>query len=125
MVLANPVRSPVRRAAALLLLLGVPLALLVACGEPERVNLSTLVGREDEYDGQQIEVHGRVTAFEDEQWGRYYVVEDARNNRVRLNPAEQAEPFEGREVRVTGRFSFQDDEGRRLDIDEIGPPSAE
>jgi hypothetical protein len=112
-----------RRPAALLVALWA-LMLLVACGgDPEPVALSTLVGREAEYDGQRVEVHGVVRAFDDPD-GRYYVVEDAAPNRVRLSPTDRAAPFDGREVRVTGRFTFREDEGRRIAIDEIEAATA-
>lgn len=124
LVISTLMSSPRARPGALFLLVA-PLVLLVACGEPERVNLASLVGREDQYDGKRIEVRGQVTAFEDDQWGRYYVVEDPWHNRVRIEPAGEAEPFEGREVTVSGRFSFREDEGRRLDIDEIAPATTE
>lgn len=113
-------RLLVRSSLTLLVVAGVATALLAACdGEPQQVSLASLVGREEQYDGQRIEVRGSVRAFDDPD-GRYYVVEDAWSNRVQLSPTERAAPFDGRQIRVTGRFSFREDQGRRIAIEEIG-----
>ena len=94
------------------------LLLLAACGGGgiRDVTLGQLVADEAEYDGDQVRLRGTVVGFENPE---HYVVEDERSNRVEVRPLDDIAPFEGMEVEVTGRFTFSEDRGRMLDLEEV------
>lgn len=101
----------------------VALAVLVAgCpaddGTPVEVSLAELVAEQQDFDGRTVQTQGIVRTFDDP---RHYWIEDDLPNRVELQPDEVAEPHVGQEVRVTGRFSYADDRGRVIEVDEITP----
>lgn len=50
---------------------------------------------------------------------RHYWIEDADLNRVELQPHDQVEDLVGWTVQVEGHFTFRDDEGRRIQIEEL------
>lgn len=65
-----------------------------------------------------VRTRGVVRTFEGP---RHYWVEDDRLNRVALEPDELVAPLVGQEVRVVGRFDFDDRKGRIIEIEEIAP----
>jgi hypothetical protein len=85
---------------------------------PVEVSLAELVAEQREFDGRDVETQGVVRTFDEP---RHYWIEDDHPNRVELLPDEVAEPYVGQEVRVTGRFSYADDRGRVIEVDEITP----
>lgn len=94
---------------------------LAACGngddgEPEPVTLGQIVADQASYDGDLLRIEGVVVGFENPE---HYVVEDEQQNRVQLMPTDEAAAFEGEQIVVVGRFAFSEDEGRRIEIDEI------
>lgn len=105
------------RTAALLaaLCLGV-----IGCGGgddgPVDVSLAELVEDQRAYDGRTVTTSGVVRSFDDPV---HYWIEDPDVHRVELVPAELIEQHVGTEVEVTGRYTFRDDEGRRIEIDEL------
>lgn len=104
----------------------VPLAILAgslwlaACGvtdtAPSDVALADLVLEQDRYDGQMVRTHGVVRTFDEP---RHYWIEDDDVNRVEVVPQDAIRPYLGDEVEVVGRFTFRDDEGRRITAKEI------
>lgn len=112
----RPTRSGLR--GWLCLMLGVPL--LTACGAsgPADVTLAELAARPQAYDGRDVRTRGTVRVFDAP---RHYWLEDAQLNRVGLEPMERIAPHLGREVTVTGRFSYARERGRRIAISSIEP----
>jgi hypothetical protein len=89
-----------------------------AAGEPqpEVVSLADLVAEQDAYDGATVIAEGTVQSYDDP---RHYWVEDIEQHRVELFPHGAVEDLVGQRIRVTGRFTFRDDRGRGIDIDEL------
>lgn len=83
---------------------------------PNPVTLAELVVEQDRYDGQLVETEGTVRTYDRP---RHYWIEDEAVNRVELVPAETAADHVGARVRVRGRFSFRDDEGRRITVEQL------
>ena len=112
------------------LLLGAVGLVLAACasadgGEPRPVTLAELVAEQDRHDGTRVVVRGTVNTFDDP---RHYWIEDVEQHRVELVPEEVAEDLVGAQVEVVGRFSFRDDQGRVIEVEDLevvdGGPSA-
>ena len=97
------------------------LLLLAACGQPSAVPLRSLAADSAAHDGEQVAVVGTVAEFTagDAATKRHLVLQDNSQNRVQLVPLEAAEPHIGANVRITGRYSFDPERGRRLEIEEI------
>lgn len=95
-------------------------ALLAGCGsgqdEPVPVTLAELAAQQERYDGMVVLTEGVVRTFEPP---RHYWIEDPGVNRVELVPPEVAAPHVGQVVRVRGRFTFRDDQGRRITVEEL------
>jgi predicted small lipoprotein YifL len=85
-------------------------------GGPHEVTPAELVEEQDRYDGEMVVVEGTVRTYDDP---RHYWIEDDHPNRVELEPHEAAAPHVGERVRVQGEFSFQDDVGRIITVDEL------
>jgi hypothetical protein len=85
-------------------------------GLPRRSRSADLVVDHDRYDGERITAEGVVRSYDDPV---HHWIEDTDLNRVELFPQDEVEPHVGDRVRVTGRFRFRDDEGRRIDIDDL------
>jgi hypothetical protein len=108
----------------------VVIALLAgACdpGPPQRASLEDLTFDPERYEGQEVWTTGTVREFGEDEGAlvHHYVVEDAGQNRVELQPGERAAPFVGQRVTVTGRFRFDEAEGRVLAVTEIEPVPAD
>jgi hypothetical protein len=99
--------------------------LISACGsgaqEPVAVPLIELVADQERYEGSDVRTRGTVEVFGDDPDALHYVIEDDRANRVQLLPNEGAKQFVGREVIVVGRFGFDDQAGRFIEIEGIEP----
>lgn len=95
-------------------------SLLGACGGvgtgPNEVTLEELTVEQESYDGQLVTARGVVRTFDDP---RHYWIEDVDLNRVEIVPQEEISPYLGEEVRVVGRFTFRNDEGRRITVEEV------
>lgn len=104
-------------------------ALLLACGPrvdvPRTVTLADLVVDQELHDGSVVTTEGIVRTYDEP---RHYWIEDAEQHRVELFPHEGGEDLVGQTVRVTGRFTFREDRGRAIDIDDLevldAPPTA-
>lgn len=112
-----------RRRVGFCLLLALALA---ACGGPRGVSLTELAVNADYYDGRAVVAHGVVLEFgsEDGPVERHYVLQDADVNRVELLPPELARPHVGSAVEVVGEFQYDEERGRRLQVDTIEPVRA-
>ena len=92
---------------------------LAGCGsEPATADLTLeeLTLRQTRYDEQMVRTEGVVRTADSP---RHYWIEDPDLNRVELLPHEEVEDLLGATVRVEGLFTFQDDEGRRIQIEEL------
>lgn len=78
----------------------------------EEVSLSWLVERQASFDGEYLATRGTVRKFDDPE--HYWIEDDAASNRVAIEPADQVAGLVGREVRISGRFSYRRDAGRRI-----------
>ncbi len=94
-------------------------------GSVEHVSLAELVAEQDAYHGSLVSAEGNVQTYDQP---RHYWIEDIRQHRVELFPHELVEDLIGQRIRVTGRFTFRDDRGRGIDVDDLevldGPPTA-
>lgn len=97
------------------------LLLLAACGGPSAVTLRSLTADSAAYDGERVVAVGTVVEFTEAEGAteRHLVLQDDGQNRVQLVPLEEAEPYIGAGVRVTGYYAFDPERGRRLEIEEI------
>ncbi len=104
------------------LVAAITVAAIAACGStsPTDVTLAALAAEQERYDGRTVTTEGTVTAIRDAPADEpYYVLQDQSRNRVRLVPADVAQPHDGDLVQVTGTFRFIADRGRELQIEEI------
>ncbi len=88
---------------------------LVACGGETTapVTLDQLSSSAAEFDGEMVEVTGRVQSFDDP---RHYWIEDHPRNRVAISPDAAVADRVGEEVRLVGRFSYDPESGRSLEV---------
>jgi hypothetical protein len=96
-------------------------ALAVGCGStapdvPTDVALVELVEDQEGYDGEVVTAEGVVRTYDSP---RHHWIEDADQNRVELEPQDLVAPHVGDEIRVTGRYSFRDDRGRLIEVDDL------
>lgn len=101
------------------------LLVLGGCGGARSVALADLAFEPERYDGDAVTTSGVVVEFDEDDGAlvRHFVIQDTDANRVKLLPDEEAEPFVGRIVRVTGQFSFDESTGRAIQVEEISPAS--
>ena len=101
-------------------LLATVVVAVAACGPPA-VTLERLVIEQDDLAGRRVTVAGRVVPFEEPDGTVYFVLDDDRQNRVVLLPADRVQGHAGEEVVVTGDFDFDPEMGRMVRIDELRP----
>lgn len=98
-------------------LVSVVALLAAACsGGVAEVTLADLTTGQESYDGRLVRTEGIVRAFDDP---RHFWIEDTDLNRVEVQPPGSVEPHLGERVRVEGRFTFRDDEGRRIAVEAL------
>ncbi|WP_018935737.1 hypothetical protein [Thioalkalivibrio sp. ALJ24] len=99
------------------------MVLLAGCGgeTTSQVTLDQLAGAAADFDGEMVEVTGRVETFEDP---RHYWIEDDPQNRVAISPEQTVADRVGEEVRLVGRFSYSPEDGRSLEVDEEATAAA-
>ena len=107
------------RLLTLLAALAVALVGLSACApsdRPEAVTLAQLVAEQDRLDGAVVLVEGTVRTYDDppHSW-----IEDREQHRVELFPHADVADLAGARVRVEGRFTFDPDRGRGIDIEAL------
>jgi hypothetical protein len=98
-------------------------ALAAACSSGQgksatEVSLAQLSAAQESYNGKQVSTSGTVREFSDS-GGTYYVLENAEQDRVALEPADEAAPYAGQDVTVAGRFTFGQETGRRIELTTI------
>lgn len=98
-------------------------ALVAACGGPRTASLADLTWEMEDYHGDEVRTSGVVIGFDESDGAleEHYVIQDADANRVKLLPAEVAQPFAGRTVTVSGAFEYDPERGRLLHIETIEP----
>jgi hypothetical protein len=105
---------PIPRRTAFLAALGVCAAVLLttACGAKSgpapAVSLSALVAAPERWQGERIEVRGRLLRFDDPDRGSYGVIEDGEENRVGLKAISKWQSLVGQDVVATGKLEFDD-----------------
>lgn len=91
--------------------------LLTACGSNSgSVDLETLVGLQNEYNGERVATRGVLRTYETP---RHYWIEDENLNRVALEPEDKLPPLVGRKLRVVGKFSYSPSKGRIITIEHM------
>ena len=83
---------------------------------PTAASLEELTRHQEAWDGRQVRAEGVLRSFDEP---LHYWIEDRDLNRVELVPPDGLDALLGRTVRVEGTFRFDDDRGRRIEIDEI------
>jgi hypothetical protein len=78
------------------------------------VSLSRLASDQERFDGSIVRTQGRLRAFQDPDGTRYVVVEDARADRVRVEPLWAAEQFLRSHVALVGCFTASETSDRTL-----------
>lgn len=109
-------RSP-QPLAAMAVLLAV--LIVAGCGGPagiQDVALVDLADRQETYSGQTVRAQGVLRTYPDP---KHYWIEDADLNRVELVPHDRLEALVGLPVRVVGRFTFRETEGRRITVEQL------
>ncbi len=93
---------------------------LGGCGEPDpvRLPLSALRASQVEYDGRLVVVSGTVRSFEEP---RHFWIENRSLDRVALEGAAGLEELVGQRVEVSGRFVYDPDAGRRIEVLTLKP----
>jgi hypothetical protein len=94
---------------------------VASCGGPAQVTLEELAFDTPAHEGNEVVTVGTVVEFTEDDGAieRHIVIEDEAHNRVELLPLEEAEPFIGARVEVTGRFEFDPERGRAIEVTEI------
>jgi hypothetical protein len=99
---------------------------LAACapGAPQEVTLAELALAAADYDGETVETEGTVREFtpeDDDALEHHFAVEDEEQNRVQVIPHHLVETRVDEYVRVVGTFTFDEEVGRLIEIEEIEP----
>ena len=108
------------------LLVLLALAAVAGCGPgaPEELTLAELAFTAEDHDGSVVETVGVVREFTVEEHDAledHFVIEDDAHNRVELVPHEAVEGFVDEQVRVVGRFTYDETSGRLLEVEDIAP----
>lgn len=83
---------------------------------PFDVTLAALTEQQDAWIGRSVRTEGVVRTFDAP---RHYWIEDPDLNRVELLPMDLVADLVGSTVRVTGQFTFRDDQGRQIHVEEV------
>lgn len=93
------------------------LAISTSCTEqPRFFSLQVLVNEAEALDGRAVITEGRVRTFDEP---RHYWIEDAKLNRVAIEPDQIVKDLVGEYVRVEGHFYINKEQGRRIEAYEI------
>jgi hypothetical protein len=96
-------------------------AVLAGCGgatptTPTSVTLAELVEDQHGYDGDLVTVEGTVRSYDAP---LHHWIEDVDQHRVELEPQDLVAAHVGDLIRVTGRYSFREDRGRLIEVDDL------
>lgn len=83
-------------------------------------SLEELTAQQESWDGRRVRASGVLRRFDEP---LHYWIEDRDLNRVELVPVDGLDEMVGRTVRVEGTFSFDDDRGRRIEVEELLAPT--
>lgn len=90
-----------------------------ASSAPIRVTIAELVAYQSAYVNKTVATSpGVVTRFSDS-GGTYFVLQADAQDRVALRPSAKVAGYVGRSVRVTGRFGFDPNAGRYIEVSSI------
>jgi sugar/nucleoside kinase (ribokinase family) len=98
------------------------IVLLTACASESGVaslSLARLASEQERFDGSIVRTQGRLRAFVDPDGTRYVVVEDARADRVLVEPAWAAQRFLRARVILVGCFTASATSDRTLRVSSI------
>nr|WP_296752340.1 hypothetical protein [Thioalkalivibrio sp.] len=82
------------------------------------VTLDQLVGAPATFDGEQVRTRGIVQALDDPE---HYWIETSPRNRVAVRPRSAVVDRVGESVVVVGRFTWDPERGRRLELQSVLP----
>lgn len=108
---------------ALALVLALLLLVVPACTTDSGVteaSLEELTVQQESWDGRRVRAGGVLRTFDEP---LHYWIEDEDLNRVELVPVDGLDELVGRTVRVEGTFSFDDQRGRRIEVEELLEPT--
>jgi len=91
------------------------LVVLAGCGGSQ-TPLANLAGNQTGYFGKEVTTSGVVEEQKNANGTRYFVLADAEQNLVLLEPAAQVRHFRGDRVTVHGRFEFDPHQGRLIRV---------
>jgi hypothetical protein len=101
-------------------LLAVLLLALTACdGAPPAPTVTTpaaLVRSAEQFEGRRVTVEGTLRSWDDP---LHYWIEDAAPHRIALEPEHGLAGRVGEPLRVTGRFRYEPDRGRWLEVESL------
>lgn len=101
-------------------LLAVLLLALTACdGAPQAPLVTTpaaLVRSAEQFEGRRVTVEGTLRSWADPE---HYWIEDAAPHRIALEPEDGLAGRVGEQLRVTGRFRYEPDRGRWLEVESL------
>lgn len=85
-------------------------------GDATPASLAELARDQTGFDGELVVTEGVVRTYADppHAW-----IEDAQQHRVELHPMRLVERHVGDEIRVTGRFTFREGEGRSIEVEQL------
>ena len=112
---AAPIRQACSRRGRLVLYLAPPLVVLAGCGGGQ-TPLAKLAGDQAAYVGKEVTTRGVVEEQKNSKGAPYYVLADASQNLVLLEPATRVRRYRGDRVTVRGRFQFDPRQGRLIRV---------
>ena len=99
-----------------LVLLALLLGAACSSGAATEVDLRVLAEQQEAWDGRVVQVTGVLRTHDAPE---HYWVEDDAQHRVELVPDDGLAMLVGRRVTARGRFTFREDEGRRIEVDSL------
>lgn len=118
MIMADDPMKPAARHSLAVLTLATAL-LLTSCADGESaqpVPLMALHAQPKDFDGETVITEGVVRRFEDP---LHYWIEDDQVRRVAVVPGDPVADHLGQRVRITGRFTHDAEQGRRLRPEQV------
>lgn len=91
-------------------------ALVAGCGGSSQLSLATLASNQTAYVGKKVSTAGVVELQRSSNGMADYVLADAAQDLVLLEPPSRARLYQGKRVTVRGRFAFDPHQGRLIRI---------
>jgi len=89
---------------------------LAGCGGGGQTPLAKLAGDQAAYVGKEVTTRGVVEEQKDPKGAPYYVLADASQNLMLLEPTARVRRYRGDRVTVRGRFQFDPRQGRLIRV---------